>query len=106
MALVDPQEHSAAASVTSLARSVGSATSPVFSGLLLQGPLLVLGLPFILAGILKSAYDCSLWMVFRHFHLKEEQRAPTQGSVRPGEFTPAPKEGARTQRDDVRSRHR
>jgi MFS family permease len=106
MALVAPEEHTAAASVTSLARSVGSASSPVFSGLLLQGPLLALGLPFILAGLLKSAYDCSLWMVFRHVHLEEEQRSPTQEPVRPGEFTPAPKDGARTQTDDGRSRHR
>src|SRR5207245_10040635 len=96
MALVDPEERTSAASVTSLARSVGSATSPVFSGLLLQGPLLVLGLPFILAGLLKSAYDCSLWMVFRHVHLEEEQCSPTQEPVRPGEFTHAPKEGAGT----------
>src|SRR5437588_7610595 len=72
MALVDPQERTAAASVTSVARSLGSSTSPFFSGLLLQGPLLVLGLPFVLAGALKSAYDCSLWMVFRHVHLEEE----------------------------------
>ncbi len=106
MALVDPQERTAAASVTSLARSVGSASSPVFSGLLLQGPLLVLGLPFILAGMLKSAYDCSLWMVFRHDHLEEEQRAPTQEPARPGEVSHAPKDGARTQTDDGRSRPR
>jgi MFS family permease len=72
MALVDPQERTAAASVTSLARSVGSATSPVFSGLLLQGPLLVFGLPFILAGVLKAAYDLTLWSVFRRVHLPEE----------------------------------
>src|SRR5260370_30112504 len=106
MAMVDPEERTAAASVTSLARSVGSATSPVFSGLLLQGPLLVLGLPFILAGMLKSAYDSFLWMVFRHVHLEEEQCAPTQEPVRPGEATHAPKDGARTQTDDGRSRHR
>src|SRR2546421_700963 len=106
MALVDPQERTSAASVTSLARSVGSASSPVFSGLLLQGPLLVLGLPFILAGMLKSAYDCSLWMVFRHVHLEEEQRAPTQEPARPGEVSHAPKDGARTQTDDGRSRQR
>src|SRR5258708_26656902 len=106
MALVAPEERTSAASVTSLARSVGSASSPVFAGLLLQGPLLVLGLPFILPGLLKLAYDCSLWMVFRHVHLEEEQRAPTQEPVRPGELTPAPKDGARTQADDGRSRHR
>lgn len=72
MALVDPEERTAAASVTSLARSLGSATSPIFSGLLLQGPLLIVGLPFILAGTLKAAYDLTLWSIFRHVHPKEE----------------------------------
>jgi MFS family permease len=72
MALVDPQERTAAASVTSLARSLGSATSPIFAGLLLQGPLLLVGLPFILAGTLKAAYDLTLWSIFRHVHPKEE----------------------------------
>jgi len=65
MALVLPEERTAAASVTSLARSAGSATSPVVSGLLLQGPLLVLGLPFLLSGTLKVAYDLALWRLFR-----------------------------------------
>ena len=83
MALVTPEERTAAASVTSLARSVGSATSPVLSGLLLQGSLLVFGLPFILAGILKAAYDSSLWLLFRHVHLQEEKR-PTRKSGRSG----------------------
>jgi MFS family permease len=77
MALVDPEERTAAASVTSLARSVGSATSPIFSGLLLQGSLLVLGLPFILAGALKAAYDLTLWSVFRHVHLRDEEEHPS-----------------------------
>ncbi len=73
MALVDPDERTAAASVTSLARSLGSATSPVFSGLMLQGPLLIVGLPFILAGVLKAAYDLTLWSIFRQVRLKEER---------------------------------
>lgn len=72
MAVVAPEERTAAASVTSLARSVGSSTSPVFAGLLLQGPLLVLGLPFILAGMLKSAYDLALWFIFRRVRLRDE----------------------------------
>jgi hypothetical protein len=65
MALVVPEERIAAASVTSLARSAGSATSPLLAGLLLQGPLLVLGVPFLAAGGLKVAYDLSLWAIFR-----------------------------------------
>jgi MFS family permease len=73
MALVTPGERTAAASVTSLARSVGSASSPALSGALLQGSLLVFGLPFILAGILKAAYDCSLWLLFRQVRLQEEE---------------------------------
>ena len=64
MALVDPSERTAAASVTSLARSAGSATSPILAGVLLQGPLIVLGLPLLLAGGLKAAYDLALWAVF------------------------------------------
>ncbi len=72
MALVDPEERTAAASMTSLARSLGSLTSPIFSGLLLEGPLLVVGLPFILAGALKAAYDLTLWSIFRIVRLKKE----------------------------------
>ena len=64
MALVEPAERTAAASVTSLARSAGSATSPILSGVMLQGSLLALGLPLLLAGGLKAAYDLALWAVF------------------------------------------
>lgn len=71
MALVEPSERTAAASVTSLARSVGASTSPFFAGLLLQGSLLLLGLPFILAGTLKAAYDLTLWSMFRRVRLRE-----------------------------------
>jgi MFS family permease len=74
MALVAPEERTAAASVTSLARSAGSSTSPALSGLLLQGPLLALGLPFVLAGVVKAAYDLSLWRLFRPVELPEEAR--------------------------------
>ena len=68
-ALLDPAERTAAASVTSLARSAGSSASPVFSGLLLQGPVLALGLPFVFAGALKSLYDLVLWTIFRRVPL-------------------------------------
>jgi MFS family permease len=75
MALVAPEERTAAASVTSLARSAGSATSPVISGILLQGPLLVLGLPFLAAGMIKAGYDLTLWRLFRHVPLAEGKGA-------------------------------
>lgn len=71
MALVSPEERTSAASVTSLARSAGSSSSPIFSGLLLQGAALSLGLPFILAGALKAAYDLTLWGIFRRVQITE-----------------------------------
>ncbi|HLZ25639.1 MAG TPA: MFS transporter [Ktedonobacterales bacterium] len=72
MALVAREERTAAASVTSLARSAGSASTPVLSGVLLQGPLVAIGLPFLVAGGLKVAYDLALWAVFRRVRLPEE----------------------------------
>lgn len=74
MALVAADERTAAASVTSLARSAGSAASPVVSGALLQGTSLTLGLPFVIAGALKSAYDLSLWRMFRRVPVEEGGR--------------------------------
>jgi sugar phosphate permease len=71
MALVAPEERTAAASVTSLARSAGSATTPVISGALMQGPLLAVGIPFLVAGGLKVAYDLALWRVFRRVRVEE-----------------------------------
>jgi MFS family permease len=65
MALVEPDERTAAASVTSLARSAGSALSPAVAGVLLQPALVLLGLPLVIAGGLKVGYDLALWRVFR-----------------------------------------
>ena len=91
MALVAPEERTAAASVTSLARSAGSSTSPFISGLLLQGPLLVLGLPFILAGTLKAAYDLTLWTVFRRVHVQEaeDHSIQTVDHAEPAAYSPS-----------------
>jgi MFS family permease len=77
MALVAPQERTAAASVTSLARSAGSAASPVISGALLQGALLMLGLPLVIAGVTKCVYDLTLWRIFRRVPVEEERPADT-----------------------------
>ncbi|HEU5374763.1 MAG TPA: MFS transporter [Ktedonobacteraceae bacterium] len=84
MALVSPSERTAAASLTSVARSVGSSTSPVVAGLLLQSSLLLLGIPFILVGTLKAAYDLILWFLFRRVSLEEGNipQNPTQRQSR------------------------
>ena len=79
MALVAPEERTAAASVTSLARSAGSATSPLIGGLLLQGSLLVLGLPFVISGAIKVVYDLTLWRVFRRVDEAEENQRAALG---------------------------
>ncbi len=65
MILVAPAERTAAASVTTLARNVGAGISPTIAGVLLSGALLGVGLPFLLAGALKSGYDLTLWAMFR-----------------------------------------
>src|SRR6266851_4613676 len=102
MALVDPEERTAAATVTSLARSLGSATSPIFSGLLLEGPLLIVGLPFILAGTLKAAYDLTLWSVFRRVHLPEEEDRSTQTADHAQPPVPPPSQEAGVSPDNGR----
>jgi MFS family permease len=78
MALVAPGERTAAASVTSLARSAGSAVSPVLSGVLLQGALITLGLPLVIAGVTKGVYDLSLWRIFRKVPLEEGRPTDTK----------------------------
>src|SRR6266498_5199976 len=56
MAVVRPDERSAAAGITGVARTVGASISPLFAGLLFARPSLI-NVPFILAGTLKIAYD-------------------------------------------------
>jgi MFS family permease len=72
MAVVEPDERSAASGVTSIARSVGAALSPSLSGIFLGLPAL-LSLPFFLSGGLKIIYDLSLWREFRQVKPPEER---------------------------------
>jgi len=74
MALVTPGERTAAASVTSVARSAGAAASPALAGALLRGSLLTLGAPFLIAGGLKAIYDLALWALFRGVRLPQSER--------------------------------
>src|SRR6516162_9138742 len=64
MAVVAPDELSAAAGITGIARSIGAATSPAFAGALL-GNAGLLGAPFYVAGGLKIIYDILLYRSFR-----------------------------------------
>ncbi|HMN00156.1 MAG TPA: MFS transporter [Anaerolineales bacterium] len=72
MAVVAPDERSAASGVTSIARSVGAAISPSLSGVFLGIPNL-LSVPFFLCGGLKIIYDLILWREFSQVKPPEEQ---------------------------------
>ena len=71
MAVVTPPERPAAASVTAVPRSLASSLSPPLAGLLLSSTFL--GLPLILCGALKIAYDVGLLFSFRHIKPPEER---------------------------------
>jgi len=71
MAVVDPDERSAAGGVTAVARSAGSSLAPVFAGQLLK--LSLLNAPFFLAGGLKIVYDVLLYRNFRASQAPEER---------------------------------
>jgi MFS family permease len=64
MAVVAPDERSAAAGITGIARSIGAAISPTLAGLFLSNPGFF-GAPFFLAGGLKIIYDSLLYRGFR-----------------------------------------
>src|SRR5437870_7942485 len=63
MAVVTPEERSAAAGITGVARTIGAAVSPLFVGFMFARPSLI-NLPFFIAGILKISYDLLLYREF------------------------------------------
>jgi MFS family permease len=72
MAIVSPEERSAAAGITGTARTVGASLAPVCAGLLLSNPALMSG-PFFVAGGLKIVYDLLLLVAFRRVEPPEER---------------------------------
>jgi len=63
MAVVRPDERSAAAGITGVARTTGAAMAPMFAGWMFARPSLV-SLPFFIAGTLKIVYDLLLYRGF------------------------------------------
>jgi MFS family permease len=63
LAVVSPEERSAAGGVANVARTIGAAASPMLAGLLL-GSTSLLGGIFVLAGSLKVVYDLLLLAAF------------------------------------------
>jgi MFS family permease len=71
VAVVAPEERSAAAGITGVARTTGAALSPVLAGLFLGNTALA-GAPFVVAGILKLVYDGLLYRLFSRVTPPEE----------------------------------
>lgn len=72
MAVVAPDERSAASGITAIARSIGAAFAPVLSGQLLAIPALI-SAPFLISGGLKIVYDLALYRQFRAHKPPEEK---------------------------------
>ena len=77
MAVVDPGERAGSAGILSVARNAGAAAAPLFTGGVLAIPSL--GLPFLLAGVLKIIYDLWIFAVFRKVKPPEEERPDREG---------------------------
>jgi MFS family permease len=73
MAVVTPAERPAAASITSVPRSLASALSPLLAGAMLGAS--TFGWPLLIAGVTKIVYDVSLLAMFRAVRPPEEAKA-------------------------------
>jgi MFS family permease len=71
MAVVTEAERSAAASFTSVPRSLASAVSPALAGLLFTASFRAT--PLVICGVLKIVYDVLLLLQFRHVKPPEER---------------------------------
>jgi MFS family permease len=75
MAVVGPEERSAMAAATSVSRSAGIAAGPV-AATALWGAASA-SAPFVVGGVLKIAYDLTLWCLFRRVKPPEEASEPS-----------------------------
>jgi MFS family permease len=73
MAVVAPDERSAAAGITGIARTTGASLSPVATGPLLANPVLI-NMPFFLSGGIKIVYDLLLYRSFKAIKPPEETK--------------------------------
>jgi len=83
MAVVDPDERTATAGLTNVARNAATALSPTVTGWAFS--VAALGLPFFIAGGIKILYDL---LVFRLVPWAAPPRSPSRAAEPPG--TPLP----------------
>jgi MFS family permease len=69
MAIVPPEERTAAASVTNVPRSLAAGLAPLLAGALLERT--TFGWPLVIGGALKAAYDLILFFQFRAVSTRE-----------------------------------
>ena len=81
MSVVTPAERAAAASVTSVPRSLASGIGPLISGWLVMAS--GFGWPLLLAGLLKTGYDLALLAMFSHVRPPEERPAAPDAASTP-----------------------
>lgn len=73
MAVVHPDERSAAAGVTAVARSVGASISPLLATIFI-GSAAMMSLPFFVAGGLKVVYDLLLYRAFANSEVQAKKQ--------------------------------
>jgi MFS family permease len=71
MGIVPPKDRSAAAGYTTVARNVAGTVTPAFAGLAFS--LGLLGLPFIVSGLMKLAFDALAFVTLRGKRPPEER---------------------------------
>jgi sugar phosphate permease len=79
MAVVDPDERTATAGITNVARSTASAVAPAVTGWAFS--VAALSLPFFVAGALKVVYDLLIFVSFREIRPPEERGVSKVGEV-------------------------
>jgi MFS family permease len=79
MAIVEPEERIATASITNVARSVATTLSPPLAGWAFS--VAALGVPFFLAGGLKVIYDILIWRTFATVRPPEERGLPANEAI-------------------------
>jgi MFS family permease len=79
MAVVTQAERAAAASFTAVPRSLASAISPTFAGLLFAASYRAT--PLVICGVLKIVYDVLLLLQFRHLKPPEERETQSKPTL-------------------------
>jgi MFS family permease len=79
VSIVKPSERARAVAITGGVRGLAQAAGPIITGAAIQAA--AQGIPFILAGTVKAAYDVALYAGFRRRYADHEVQHPPQSST-------------------------